>query len=101
MIKKKRMGNDLITILCFSFSILFSNEKRRIEGTGEAPTWQYYHEVDELLGSHADHSLDISSLDGSNVAHMSLNTTSMDTIILFRIHEIDKKKKTFFVSFRR
>lgn len=48
------------------------NEKRRIESTGEAPTWQYYHEVDELLGSHNDHSLDLSNLDDSNVANSSL-----------------------------
>lgn len=47
------------------------NEKRRIEGTGEAPTWQYYHEVDELLGSHQDHSLDMSNLDESNIANSS------------------------------
>lgn len=51
---------------------VFRNEKRRIEGTGEAPAWQYYHEVDELLGAHNDNSLDLSNLDESNIMNSSL-----------------------------
>lgn len=55
------------------------NEKRRIEGTGEAATWQYYHEVDELLGAHNEHSLDMSNLDESNIN----NSTSISKLALF------------------
>ncbi|XP_055319983.1 uncharacterized protein LOC129577268 [Sitodiplosis mosellana] len=70
------MGLDTIReevhIKIQNLSQLYRNEKRRIESTGEAPTWQYYHEVDELLGSHNDHSLDLSNLDDSNVVNSSL-----------------------------
>lgn len=64
MFHKINLKNVCIDFMC-------RNEKRRIEGTGEAPTWQYYHEVDELLGSHQDHSLDMSNLDESNIANSS------------------------------
>lgn len=64
MFHKIKLKNVCIDFMC-------RNEKRRIEGTGEAPTWQYYHEVDELLGSHHDHSLDMSNLDESNIANSS------------------------------
>lgn len=62
------------------------NEKRRIEGTGEVPTWQYYHEVDDLLGSNNEHSLDISHLDESNIEHstsISKQIQSFHFIYLF------------------
>ncbi|XP_031616602.1 bromodomain-containing protein DDB_G0270170 [Contarinia nasturtii] len=72
------MGLDTIReevhIKIQNLSQLYRNEKRRIESTGEAPTWQYYHEVDELLGSHNDSSLDLSNLDESHVAN---NTSSI------------------------
>lgn len=61
------------TNFCNTFQFASRNEKRRIEGTGEAPAWQYYHEVDELLGSHNDHSMDMSNLDESNI----MNSTSI------------------------
>lgn len=60
-----------------AFNWICRNEKRRIEGTGEAPAWQYYHEVDELLGSHNDHSLDLSNLDESN----NMNSSSISMYI--------------------
>lgn len=50
---------------------MYRNEKRRIESTGEAPSWQYYHEVDELLGSHADNPMDSSNFDDNNMANSS------------------------------
>lgn len=77
---------------------VYRNEKRRIESTGEAPTWQYYHEVDELLGSHADHSLDMSSLDGSNVAHSTM-VTSMFSIEFIAECPLVGLKFLFFILF--
>lgn len=73
------------------------NEKRRIESTGEAPTWQYYHEVDELLGSHADQSLDMSSLDGSNVAHSTIVTSMFFLSFIENIAECQIGLKCLFI----
>lgn len=69
------MSNISTGVYClFTFRIICSmyrNEKRRIESTGEAPSWQYYHEVDELLGSHADNPMDSSNFDDNNMANSS------------------------------
>lgn len=43
------------------------NEKRRFDSTGEVPTWLYYHEVDELLGSNQDNTMDSTTLDESKL----------------------------------
>lgn len=77
----------MISIVFFLLLLLFRNEKRRIEGTGEAPTWQYYHEVDELLGSHNEHSLDLSNLDESNIAHStSISKEISGSFCILRVH---------------
>lgn len=50
----------------FIYEFVFCrNEKRRFDSTGEAPTWLYYHEVDELLGSNQDNTMDSTTLDES------------------------------------
>lgn len=43
------------------------NEKRRFDSTGEPSTWLYYHEVDELLGSNQDNTMDSTTLDESKL----------------------------------
>lgn len=64
----------VVSCLCLRLFCLHRNEKRKMESTGGPPTWQYYHEVNELLGSHVDNSMDMNNLDDTNMANSTSNS---------------------------